>query len=330
MGEEEKAGAALIHQKNRQAEYQAFAEWIKRSAADPNLRALPKANGDELAKPKRPDEVIRHARKDRLLESFENTIWALRFRCMSCHIEGTDENRKLVEKHGQRVAWFKKGGAQATLDYLLSNKRLIDVEEPRASLLLLKPLNEVEHGGGKKMLKGDQGYHLFLSFLEDFARIKKDQYADARSLPRTDGTLRFGSEAWFKITNTLPAWGDRILQVDIHAWDAAANAWEAKPIATSDRLVWGKGKLWQHNLTLLADKGSRRAQAWKEGRPALSRGRYLVKVYVDADERLTKAPIGILGPKDFVGQCEVISAWPDGYGRMTVVDAAAFRGSMRD
>src|SRR5262245_38898718 len=103
MGDDRSA-AALVHQKTRRAEYEAFADWIKRSAADPKLRALPKLDARQIAKPEAPNEVIRHARKDRLLDSFENSIWAMRFRCMSCHLEGSDENRKLVQEHGERVA----------------------------------------------------------------------------------------------------------------------------------------------------------------------------------------------------------------------------------
>ena len=319
MGGDDKAGASLIHQKNRTAEYEAFADWIKESAADPALRNLPKAKADELANPPRPLEVIRHARKDRLTESFTNSIWALRFRCMSCHLEGTDDNRKLVEKHGQRVAWFKKAGPEATLDYLIDS-RLIDVENPRRSMLLRKPLEEVEHVGGKKMLPGDQGYRLFLAFLEDLAKIKKDAYRDAAALPAADnGVARFGSEIWLKLANTPAPWGDRLVQVDLFAWDEKAGAWESRPIATSDRLVWGKGQLWQHTLTLLADPKSERARAWRSGQAKLPPGKYLAKVLVvpvkDAGTQ------GALTDRHFVGQSEVTSRWPDGYGRMTVIDA---------
>src|SRR5262249_19341699 len=67
MGEDDKAPASLIQQKVRKAEYEAFADWIKRSARDPKLRSLPKLKPAELAGPKRPVEVIRHARTDRLL-----------------------------------------------------------------------------------------------------------------------------------------------------------------------------------------------------------------------------------------------------------------------
>ena len=71
-----------------------------------------------------PVEVIRHARTDRLVETYANTIWALRFRCMSCHIEGSEENRKLVEKHGPRVAWFEGRRTEESLPNASSPSRI--------------------------------------------------------------------------------------------------------------------------------------------------------------------------------------------------------------
>src|SRR5262245_36409241 len=174
MGKGEK-GTELIHEETRKKEYEAFADWIKASAADPALRTAPKLDAVKLAGPARPAEVIRHARKDRLLESFENTVWAMRFRCMSCHIEGHPENQKKVAEFGERVAWMKKAGPEATLKYLMESK-LIDTAEPTKSLLLRKPLGEVKHGGGIKFLVGDEGYKAMRSFLEDYAKIVNDKY----------------------------------------------------------------------------------------------------------------------------------------------------------
>ncbi len=325
MGDGDK-GASLIRQKTRRAEYDAFADWLKRSAADPKLRALPKAKPAEQAGPTRPVEVIRHGRIDRLNESFANTIWPQRHRCMSCHTEGTAENRKLVEKHGRQVAWFKSAGPEATLAYLRTTK-LINVAEPAKSLLLLKPLGEVEHGGGQKFLPGDQGYKAFRSFLEDYARIVRDGYPDAAALPaKTAEPRRFTSAVWFKLTNTPADWADKLLQVEVFAWDQALGAWEPTPIATSDRGVYGKGRLWQHTLTVQAEPGSDRAAAWtKAGQGSLPRGRYLVKVYVDREGKLAKDWRAVLGASDYAGQAEVQSAWPEGYGRMTVLDAGRVR-----
>ena len=119
------------------------------------------------------------------------------------------------------------------------------------------------------------------------------------------------------------AQADRLLQVDVYAWDVGKGGWETSPIATSDRGVFGNGKLWQHNLTLLAEKGSDRAANWKNNGPSLPPGKYLVKVYVDQRNRLAFDWNACLGEDDFVGQAEVESAWPEGYGRMTNLDVGA-------
>jgi hypothetical protein len=319
MGKEDPK-APVVHAKNRKAEYEAFTAWIAACAADPALRDSPKLAAAELAKPTVPNEVIRYERADRLLASFERNVWSLRFRCMNCHTEGTPQNDKLVQEHGERVAWFKKAGPRATMDYLLSSK-LIDIVDPEQSLLLQKPLGKVKHGGGIKFAVGDQGHKAMRHWIEDVAAIKSGKYKTAADLPTaTDRRLRFGTDSWLKLENTPPAWGDKLLQLDVYAWDGKAGAWESKPVGTSDRVVWGKGKLWQHTLTLLAEPGSERAKAWTAGKPELPPGRYLVKVHVDTEGRLAKDWTAALSEKDFVGQVEVRAAWKEGYNQMTVAD----------
>src|SRR5262245_4477039 len=69
MGEKDlDRGAKLIHAKTRQAEFEAFLAWIKACCDDPALRDLPSLSASELAKPEKPDAVIRHNRRDRLLD----------------------------------------------------------------------------------------------------------------------------------------------------------------------------------------------------------------------------------------------------------------------
>lgn len=320
MGTEDQKAPA-VHAANRKAEYTAFAAWIKACAADPALRDAPNLEPADRARPKADDAVIRHARTDRLLASFEQTVWALRFRCMNCHTEGTPQNDKHVKEHGERVAWVKKT-PKATMDYLLGNK-LIDPSDPEKSLLLQKPLGKVKHEGGIKFAPGDQGHKAFRQWVEDVAALKAGKYKMAAGLPaQATGPLQFGTEAWLKLENTPPAWGDKLLQVDVYAWDDKAGAWEPRPIATSDRIVWGKGKLWQHTVTLLAERGSDRAKQWAGGNPTLPAGRYLLKAYVDADGRLAKDWTAALSEADYVGQVEVRAGWKVGYGQMTVADAA--------
>ena len=315
------AKAPAVHAANREAEYEAFAAWIKACAADETLRSSPKLDAAELAKPSKPDEVIHHARTDRLLESFEKTVWALRFRCMNCHTEGTPQNDKHRKEYGDRVAWVKKAGPKATMDYLIASK-LIDPADPEKSLLLQKPLGKVKHEGGIKFAPGDQGHKAFRQWVEDVAAIKAGRYAKAADLPKpSHGPLQFGTEVWLKLSETPPAWADKLLQVDVFAWDEATGTWEPKPVATSDRVVWAKGKLWQHTITLLAERGSARAKTWSTGKPTLPPGRYLLKVYVDADGRLAKDWTATMRDADYVGQVEIRGQWKEGYGQMTVADA---------
>ncbi len=268
--------------------------------------------------------MIRHARKDRVLESFERNVWAWRFRCMNCHTEGSPQNEKNRKGYGERVSWVKKAGAGATMDYLVASK-LIDPEKPENSLLLRKPLGE-KHEGGVKFAVGDDAYKGFRAWIEDVAAVRTGKYATAKDLPPAEaGPERFGTDLWLKLTSCPPAWGDKLLQVRVFAWDAKANRWEDAPVAVSDRVVSGKAKLWQHTLTLLAAKGSDRAKTWRAGKPVLPAGKYLARVYLDGDGRLAKDWKAELGDADSVGQVEFRAGWREGYGAMTAVPAGDVR-----
>jgi hypothetical protein len=323
MGKDAKK-ATDIQKKNREAEYTAFAAWIKASAADKDLRSAPKLKATELAKPAKPDAVIRHARQDRVLDSFENTVWALRFRCVSCHTPEAVAERKRKkpeEEHGEHMAWIRPTAAE-TLAYL-ARSPLVDTKKPERSMILLKPLHdEVKHGGGVKFLVGDQGYKAFRSFLDDYAAVVNGTYAKVDELPKKPKEVQFGTQAWLKIQNTPPAWADKYVAVKLFAWNPTSKAWETKPIATTDRKVWGGGKLWQHNLTLLTAPDSADATRWKVGTPTLAPGKYLMKVYLDADDKLAKDWKAELNDDDYVGQAVVESRWPSGYGNMTAIDAS--------
>jgi hypothetical protein len=312
----------LIPEKVRHADYEAYAEWIKASCRDPRLRAAPQLKPDELAQPPRPPEVIRHGRKDRLLASFEKTIWAQRFRCTHCHMPGEEENLKLVAEHGERMNWMKPEGAEATLNYLVGS-RLVNTKRPERSLLLRKPLmDDLEHGGGKKMLPGDGGYKAFRTWLEDYAATIGDKYLRVANLPKeVIRPVPFASETWLQLAKTPPAWGDRLLVVAVYPWESRTKAWEPEPIAVSDRQVSDKGQLWQNSLTLLAAEGSARAGQWERGKPSLPPGRYLLKVFVDVEGRLRRDWQDDLGEEEFVGQIAIETNWPVGYGAMTVIDA---------
>ena len=86
---------------------------------------------------------------------------------------------------------------------------------------MLKPLGEIEHGGGKKFLKGDLGYKNFRTWLDDYAKIVRDEYASAADLPKADprALRQFNSELWFKLTDPPADWDQKLLQVTIYRWD---------------------------------------------------------------------------------------------------------------
>ena len=325
MNEAEKSGAALIHEKVRAQERAAFTAWLEASCRDAKLRSAPPLVAKALAGPARPVEVIRHARTDRLLRHFEDTIWAQRFRCSGCHLAGGSENAKLVAEHGEEVNWMKPAGAQATMNYLISSG-LIHTNEPARSLLLRKPLNEVKHGGGQKMLPGDLGYKAWRAWIDDYVKTARDGYARADELPPVkEFPEAFSSEIWLKLINTPADWGDRLLQVTVFAEGITPGTWESEPIAESDRGVSAKARLWQHSLLLLAKRGSARAVAWKQGKAALPPGRYLVRVHVDVTGQLAADWKRPMGDKELVGEVVVDSKWPVGYNRMTEIDAMRVR-----
>ncbi|OAI54351.1 hypothetical protein AYO44_03520 [Planctomycetaceae bacterium SCGC AG-212-F19] len=177
--QDDNAGAALIHAKVRQAEYEAFAAWIAASASDPRLRNAPKLGAVEANAEKEQfaAEIEAVAQTDKVLALFQRTIWAEGKRCSDCHMPGGKNNAKLVAKEGQKMNWIKQTPA-ATMKYIIDNK-LVDTKEPEKSLMVRKPLNEVEHGGGKKMMKGDACYKNYMTWLTEYAKSVNKASAQA-------------------------------------------------------------------------------------------------------------------------------------------------------
>lgn len=301
---------SLITDKIRKAEYDAFAAWIKAALADPKLLAAKDAAAP--IGPQLPDEVIRHARRDRVLASFVENVWAEVGRCAACH--SPDRNQEKVKKHGEQVSWIKLNDPQATLDHMLEHE-LISLDEPEQSLILRKPLNQIEHGGGQKMVVGDRTYKQFRRFLNDYAAVRRGEYKSEAELPKSAGEVSLVSEIWFKLENVPEKFDKQLLQVDIYR--AEGTGWTKARVATSDRPVFGKGKLWQHSLSLTAARDSQETEQLRKLQ--LPPGKYLVKIYVDQTGKLAKDFQAELGEEDFVGQVEFNTKWPAGYGQMTVV-----------
>lgn len=306
------AQPSLVSEQVRREEYEAFRAWIAVAVKDANLAAA--KTSDKKLGPQVADEVIRHARKDRILASFLDNVWSEVGRCAACH--SPDRNQKQAKEHGEHISWIKLGNPQATLDHLLEYE-LIDLQAPEKSLLLLKPTNQVKHGGGVKMAVGDRTYKQFRLFLEDYAAAAAGKYRTAAELPEPSREVSAVSEIWFKLTGVPEQYDQMVLQVDLYRWDDTAGRWSQERWASGDRQVFGKGKLWQQHLSITAPRESPRAEDIRK-QPVLPPGKYLAKIYVDRENKLAEKYPAELGEDDFVGQVEIKSRWPQGYQQMTV------------
>lgn len=308
---------SLITDKVRQQELRAFQAWIQAAVDDPELLQAT-ANNKPLGT-KLPVEVIRHARKDRVLASFIDNIWTEIARCSGCH--SPRFNQKQVKEHGEQVSWIQPDNPQETLDYLV-DAELIDIEQPEKSLLLTKPTIQVKHGGGQKMVVGDRSYKQFRRFIEDYTAVVNGQYTAADELPEPAAEISVATSMrngiWLKIRGVPKRFDKMLLQVDLYRRDGRRQ-WSKFRWATADRLVAGGRGLWQQSLTLTASRESPRAKELR-GTRKLPPGVYRAKVYIDRTGKLQKDFRTELNQDDFIGEVVIDSRWPTGYGRMTVVD----------
>lgn len=302
----------IVSAEVRKEELVAFKAWIEEAVRDSEL--LKAKSGSEALGPKLPVEVVRHARNDRVLASFIDNVWVESTRCAACHSPLL--NQKQVKEHGDQVSWMTPGDPAATLRHLVESG-LIDTDEPTQSMILQKPTMQVKHGGGIKMVVGDRSYKQLRTFLEDYAATSAGKYKSAEELPGQDAEISRVSEVWFKLTDVPETFDRQLLKVDLYRRDdTTKSGWSKDRWATSDRQVFGKGKLWQHSLSLIAPRDSARSQDLLV-EPSLPPGVYLVKIYVDRAGRLEKDWQAELDDRDFVSQLQVDSNWTAGYGNMT-------------
>jgi hypothetical protein len=307
----------LLTKQARQVEYAAVRDWIMAAAANPKLRALPAKPVSTRVGPAVPDAVVRHERIDAVVASFERNVWSQEGRCMGCHRPDNAEN---VKKYGERVRWFVPDSPEATMRRLIAQGD-VNVQKPEESLLLLKPLNKVPHGGGVKMLYGDAGYKLFRTWLEDYAASVHGTYRSASDLPLAPKQALVNANSVLTVNGTPAAWFDKLLRVDAYPWDEAKGAWAMRPVITGDRMVYASnnGEGGSTNLILFRIVPAADA-ATQKALPPLSTGRYLLKFYCDTEGRLkTDYRLPTDSPDLYRGQQEVTAEWGKGWGGPVVV-----------
>lgn len=345
-------GARLIHAKTRRAEYEAFAAWIKACCDDPSLRDLPELSAADRARPEKPDGVIRHARKSRVVDSFVRNIWSQRMRCFPCHtpheIDPSNPRQQaalktmrrfeelLPKKTVDRLAIFHKT-PEETLQYLIDESReaqddqipLLNLEDPSKSLIVLKPTSKLPK-------KRDDGTLEPASSVEPVSHMgglkmhPDDQsyksiiawiqdYANVvgdryASVEDLPADNWHASQSVLRLTAAPEDWPVGIpVQLFVHAWNGKDDSWEAEPIAFTQGTVTPR-RMVNGSLFLLARKGSQGAPQWDRDNATPPPGKYLVKAYVDSKRRLAKDPALLLGSEDFYGQAELHRArWREGF-----------------
>ncbi len=265
---------APLPSRRRAEELAAFEDWILKAARDPELRNAPPLK-KKLARPERPDAVIRHARKSRILTAFTELVWADRERCASCHRPGT-KNAKWVKEFGDRVTWIVPGDPAATMD-LIVDHGLLNRKSPLKSLLLAKPTMQKEHEGGMKLMPGDETYERWRVWIEDWARTVSDGYKKERDLPVARTEVSLLSDNFIRIVSPK-SWKGNAVRMDIHAWDEAAGRWEARRCAATTRVGSPKGAMARLYLYVVPESERHRFALEKQSLPP---GKFQARVYLD-------------------------------------------------
>lgn len=282
----------------RQKEFEAFRAWIREAVKDPKL-ARAKVRGKATG-PSVPDTVIRHARKDRLLASYIENVWSERMRCYGCHAPGVPPNpkaaankRKWEQEFGKEILFFWEGATPAESMERLLKSRVMDLKNPRNSMILTKPTmtHPKKHKGGGKMKIGDRAYHQFLRFIEDYANIKSGKYKREKDLP---GLVK--TSQWLRVRG-VPAQRFLLMQVDFHRM--VRGRAEREPFASG---IGGAGRkgLWHAPMEMKLKRTSKEFEALAASKK-LPPGQYQVRFYLDSRNKLQRNPTYKFGKQDLTG-----------------------------
>ena len=299
-------------EKVRQTELVAFRAWVRAAVREPKLL---KATSDVEVGTSLPPEVVRHARRDRVLSSFIDNIWSEMGRCINCH--NPERNRQKIGRNGftkddvDAISWIVPRDPAGTLRELVDSGN-IDLDDPAASPVLTKPAGLEEHGGGPKFFPGSPTYRNFLAFLTDYADITNGEYAAASDLPDAQEEIALLSEQQLRITDIPTAFSDLPLQVDIYRRIPRTGKWSEHRWATGFSRVNGKRHVWQNPILVTAPADSALAKEFRE-RKLLPRGEYRIRILIDRDRKTVKAPTYELGEPEFVAEVQISGNWKPGY-----------------
>ncbi|MBA4018696.1 MAG: hypothetical protein C0483_16135 [Pirellula sp.] len=297
----------------RTEELAAFQGWIAAAASNPALLASsPTAQsiGTEL-----PLEVIRHARRDHVLNAFIENVWVEMERCVNCH--SPERNERFRKEHGEQVSWITPRDPAATLKFL-ADQGLIDVDAPEKSLLLSKPLGIVEHAGHVKFAVGSRTDRQFRSFLNDYAAAVQGKYRKASELPKPGKEIAIATGQHLRVTDLPLEFGGRLMRVLLFRRDG--ESWSKHPIATGDSGINPKNGQWQNSFCELVDRANLTPERLTTPR-LLPGERYLAKIYIDRENRAADNPAFEFMEADLYAEIETAGDWQSGYLKPKILSA---------
>ncbi len=352
MGESDPDSLAQrIHAKSREAEYKAFAAWIEACCKDPELRRGSNESSLTVG-PNKDLDVIRHTRKDRLLDSFIRNVWSQRMRCFPCHTPGEldldnpmhakpiERYEEFVSTYGARMKVFHDT-PEKTLRSLLASSRkrhgrdlpLVNIDRPLESLLLLKPSAKVppkndngqlgkpssqipvSHVGGIKMHKDDYSYKAIAAWLKDCSVTLTGGYQDTDSLPADNW---YPTEHVIRIKGLPQDWPNlSTVQIFVHLWDDEAQSWSGQPIAFTQSKVTPRKII---NGVLLRLASREEIDRLNVNGETLSPGKVQLRLYLDRDESLSSRPTLLLNDRPADVTCSLEAKFLKGFKNADIVE----------
>ena len=358
MGESDSDSMARrIHANNRKLEYDAFAAWIEACCNDQTFLRSKPDSPKTLVGPASSERVIKHTRKDRVLDSFTRNVWSQRMRCFPCHTpsELNEDNplhtkpieryESFVAKYGTRMAIFKDTPEKTLQSLVISSRKrsedkwvLVDTERPLQSLLLLKPtaklppknanggfekpssIPPVSHMGGIKMHQDDQSYKAIASWLIDYSNSVSGTYANGSPLP---------DDNWFPTQHVMRLKGIpddwpvlSTVQIYIHRWNTTQGDWSDEPVAFTQGKVTPR-KMVNGPLFLISTTAERESLHLEDN--TLAPGKVQLRVYLDRKAEIRSQPTLMLYQEREPDASGTIEAeFGRGYKNATIVDSLTF------
>lgn len=344
----------LIHKRTRDAEYEAFKNWIVASSKDKEyLAATYPTDGvidSYTANSEDSVEVIRHARKDRVLDSFTRNIWSQRMRCFPCHTpteidpnnpkhaKPLERYKEFVRKYGKKMDLFGESPLVSMQSMIASSRKrhgdnlpLLNFDDPKQSLLLLKPISKlpakvdgkigppssttpVSHMGGLKMRVDDLSYKAFIGWITDYATLKRDGYNGPESLP-SDNWIP--TQNVIRVKQTPDSW-PKLAIVQLFVYPILDGSPAAEPVAFTQTLVGPRGFA-AGSLFLFRGAGS------SEIAPRLKDGTYEVRVFLDESKVLAASPTALLNHNTPISTVRIDAKWKAGFPNALVIDGQQFK-----